>query len=203
MKYCAILLLISLTLLSPLYGNENSNRTERGNCFVGTSAFMLVNLIPNQENPPGFAQLNFGYWLTEKDVISLEAITWKYRKPLGIGYGESKGDSIDFYPGTVRDFGVGLVYQRYFRRGLYAAQHITPFLQTYEMDAKGKEKGFMLFLTTRVGYHFRIRERVFFEPSWAFTCWPVRKGVPSTYKQRDDEWKLFKFEPGFHVGFVF
>ena len=41
--------------------------------FVGSTLFMLGNL--DKVNPPGFAQLNLGYRITGKDVISLELIT--------------------------------------------------------------------------------------------------------------------------------
>ena len=41
--------------------------------FVGSTLFLLGNLSP--VNPPGFAQLNLGYRITGKDVISLELIT--------------------------------------------------------------------------------------------------------------------------------
>jgi hypothetical protein len=39
-------------------------------CFVGSTFAMLGNLLP--ENKPDFVQLNLGYRLTGKDVISLE-----------------------------------------------------------------------------------------------------------------------------------
>jgi len=57
--------------------------------FIGSSIFMLGNFIPDDPNPPDFVQLNFGYRITPKDVISIEAKTWKYAWPLGIPYGKS------------------------------------------------------------------------------------------------------------------
>jgi hypothetical protein len=44
--------------------------------FIGSSFFMLGNFIPDDPNPPDFVQLNFGYRITPKDVISIEAKTW-------------------------------------------------------------------------------------------------------------------------------
>ena len=44
--------------------------------------FLLGNLTP--VNPLGFAELNLGYRITGKDVISLELITWKHAWSLGI-----------------------------------------------------------------------------------------------------------------------
>ena len=52
-------------------------------CFVSTPAFMLYNFI-NDPEPRTFYQLNFGYRITAKDILVVEAITWKYYSPLGI-----------------------------------------------------------------------------------------------------------------------
>ncbi|MGH7471336.1 MAG: hypothetical protein ACRENP_25585 [Longimicrobiales bacterium] len=91
--------------------------------FVGSSAFVLANLLPN---PPSFYQLNYGYWLTRKDVLSLEAITWTYDAPLGIPYGSSKGAPEEAYPGYVRGYGAGLAYQRFLWKDAYTALHAAP-----------------------------------------------------------------------------
>ena len=50
--------------------------------FVGSTLFLLGNFATT--NSPEFGQLNLGYRLTGKDVISVELITWKYAWPLGI-----------------------------------------------------------------------------------------------------------------------
>lgn len=44
-------------------------------CFVGSTLFMLGNF--STVNRPDFAQLNLGYHITGKDVVSLELKTWK------------------------------------------------------------------------------------------------------------------------------
>jgi len=44
-------------------------------CFVGSTLFMLGNL--ESTNRPDFVQLNLGYRLTAKDVVSIELKTWK------------------------------------------------------------------------------------------------------------------------------
>ena len=56
--------------------------------YVGSSAFILMNLNTNDPNAPDFGQLNFGYRITPEDVVSIEAKTWKYAWPLGIPYGK-------------------------------------------------------------------------------------------------------------------
>src|SRR5665811_436071 len=59
---------------------------------VGSTLFLLGNI----GDSVNFFQLNYGYRLTPKDNIIVEAITWTYYEPLGT-YMNSK----EFYPGKV------------------------------------------------------------------------------------------------------
>ncbi len=169
--------------------------------FVGTSAFVLANAVPDAE-PSVFAQLNLGLRVSPTDTLSLELITWQYYQPLGIQYWQS-GDS---FPGKIRDFGLGLAYQRFLWRGAYVAFHAIPFVQQY-IDEEGKviQTGFQLFTTLRFGYHFSFFEgAIFIEPSVAFTAWPVNTNAPASFQEQENKWaSYFLFEPGFHVGFNF
>lgn len=172
--------------------------------FVGTSAFVLYNAIPDPE-PPGFFQLNAGYRITDKDVLSLEAITWQYHKPLGIPYGAELSDPNNRYPGKVRALGVGIAYQRFLWRGLYTAIHAVPFYQQYiSSEGKKLQTGFQLFMTGRVGYHIPIGKRVFVEPSIAGTAWPIQTNVPADFQATEADWRrYFLVEPGLHLGVRF
>ncbi|MBL4688564.1 MAG: hypothetical protein JKY37_28510 [Nannocystaceae bacterium] len=168
---------------------------------IGTSAFVLMNVIPLDDRP-SFYQLNYAYRITPKDVISVEAITWKYYGPIGRQY----WDSGDNYPGSVRSVGVGVAYQRFLWRGLYVGAHALPLLQTYlDVDNKKIQRGFQLFLTARLGYHVQLfNNRVFIEPSVAFTSWPIYTNLPDSFAQEEDKWsKFFLFEPGLHFGVKF
>lgn len=171
--------------------------------FVGSSLFMVMNAVLNPS--PDFYQLNFGYWLTKKDVISLEAITWRYDRPLGTPWGPDMSDPAQAYPGYVRAYGVGVVYQRYLWQGLYAAVHALPLLQQFKApDGKTIQEGFQLFMTLRLGYHFSFcDDRVFIEPSIAVTHWPVNTNVPADFARLDSRWPSYFIEPGLHVGFKF
>jgi hypothetical protein len=171
--------------------------------FIGSSAFMLANF---SSNTPDFYQLNAGYWLTKKDVISIEAITWKYKAPLGIPYGDSYMKESENYKGYVRSVGIALAYQRFWYKGLYSALHGANLLQNY-MDEKGKkiQSGYQLFTTFRTGYHFTFgNNRYFIEPNIAFTAWPINTNVPESFKKADKKWNsFFLFEPGLHLGVKF
>jgi hypothetical protein len=173
--------------------------------YVGSTLFLLGNLAST--NSPNFAQLNVGYRITGKDVISLELITWKYAWPLGINpfLNSSYGKPEEKFPGYIREFGIGLVYQRYFWKGLYAAIHVMPMLQTFVNDNGVKvDNGFHVFNTNRIGYHIKLfKDRFFIEPSIGIAGRPYYTEMPDGFKQKDDKWSKYTPELGLHFGFNF
>jgi hypothetical protein len=196
--------LISAILLAvpPLQAQEVNATTDRRH-FLGSSGFVLFNVILPE--PPDFYQLNYGYSLTGRDAVSIEAITWKYDEPLGIPYGPSQGSEAEAYPGYVREYGLGVAYRRLLWRNFYSGVHALPLLQHY-VDENGEwiQNGFQLFLTLRTGYHLEVRDRFFLEPSIGFTHWPIRTNVPAAFAERDRKWpNYFLFEPGLHFGVKF
>jgi hypothetical protein len=169
---------------------------------IGSSLFMLMNLAP-LSNPPSFYQLNYAYRLTPKDVVSVEAITWRYHAPLGIPYGSSYGSSEEAFPGSVRAFGAGVAYQRFIWKGIYSALHVLPMRQIF-LDPGGEkiQSGFQLFMTLRAGYHIELlSNRFFVEPSVAATYWPINTNLPEAFQKKEGRWpNYFLFEPGLHFG---
>lgn len=167
--------------------------------------FILGNFAP--VNPPEFGQLNLGYRLTHRDVISLELITWKYEWPLGINpfLNESYGDEELKFPGSIRDYGVGLAFQRFLWKGLYLAAHVMPMLQTFKDDHGNKlDNGFHIFNTFRVGYHVKLfKDRWFIQPSLGIAGRPYHSKMPDAFKQMDDRWPKYTPEPGLHFGYNF
>lgn len=197
------LLLILLTTQSLSAQQKQEADSHFYRYYVGSSVFMVANLFPNSNY---FYQLNFGYRITPKDVISLEAITWRFSSPNGIPYGSSYGDEVYDYPGSVREYGIGVVYQRFLWKGLYSSLQALPLKRIYlDKDRKTIRHGFRLFSTFRLGYHLPLfKNRFFIEPSIAATYWPVTSNAPDNFKQRDDRWnKYFLGEPGLHFGFKF
>ncbi len=168
--------------------------------FVGSSVFVAANLLPNDE-PPAFFQINIGYRVTPKDVVSLEAITWQYHAPLGVPWGSSKGAAEERYPGSVREIGVGVAYQRFVWNNLDTSAHALPLLQRYQdEDGRRIQNGFQLFTTGRVGYQLSILGgRAFLEPSMAATAWPINTNVPESFAAKEQKWPCyFLIEPGLH-----
>jgi hypothetical protein len=173
--------------------------------FIGSTLFLLGNF--DKVNPPGFAQLNLGYRITGKDVISLELITWKHAWPLGINpfYNKSYGKPEEKFPGFIREYGIGLAYQKYFWKGLYGAVHATAMWQTFNNEiGKKVGDGFIIFNTYRVGYHIKLfKDRFFIEPSLGVAGRPYFTEMPNGFKQKDDKWPKWTPEPGLHFGYNF
>lgn len=174
-------------------------------CFVGSTLFLLGNF--SSTNPPGFAQLNVGYRITGKDVVSLELITWKHAWPLGINpfYNKSYGKPEEKFSGYIREYGIGLAYQRYLWKGLYVAVHVMPMWQTFKKENGDKlDNGFIIFNTNRVGYHIKLlKDRFFIEPSVGIAGRPYYTEMPAGFKEKDDKWPKWTPEPGLHFGYNF
>ena len=199
---CLALVLLSVNLS---YAQADITSEAPKKHFMSSSLFMLVNLFPG-EDPPQFFQLNYGYRFTPKDALIIEAITWQYFHPLGIPYGPEFSNPEYFFPGIVKDYGIGVAYQRFHWKKLYTTIHATPFLQQYLTEEKEViQTGFQLFLTARAGYQFTFWDnRIFLEPSVAFTSWPINTNMPDEFAREENKWPgYFLFEPGLHIGFNF
>lgn len=192
-----------LLLVSALQLNAQYDSTPK-KCFVGSTFFMLGNL--STHNRPDFVQLNLGYRITGKDVVSLELKTWKYAWSLGIPYGESFEAPEEKFPGYIREYGFAFAYQHFWWKGLYTGVHVMNAWQSFVGDDENKiDRGFQVFNTYRLGYHFKLfNDRFFIEPSVAVTHRPYHTEMPESFKQLDDKWsKFFIGEPGLHFGFNF
>ncbi|BDQ03588.1 MAG: hypothetical protein KatS3mg036_0412 [Ignavibacterium sp.] len=173
--------------------------------FVGSTLFLLGNF--DKVDPPHFAQLNLGFRVTGKDVISLELVTWQHSWPLGINpfYNKAYGTPEEKFPGYIKEIGFGFAYQRYFWKGLYAAAHVQAMWQTFKNENDKKVgSGFNIFNTYRVGYHIKLfNDKFFFEPSLGIAGRPYYTEMPIGFKEKDDKWPKWTPEPGLHFGFNF
>ena len=175
--------------------------------FIGSSLFVLLGNL-DTKNPPNFAQLNIGYRITGKDVISLELKTWKYAWPNGIHpfFNKSYKKPEEEFPGYIREYGFAVAYQRFWWKGLYTAVHVMPTWQSFvNKEGKKIDNGFQIFNTYRVGYHIKLfKDRFFIQPSIAITHRPYHTKMPDGFKQLDNKWSKFVIgEPGLHFGYNF
>jgi len=199
---------LALMLAGSLHTNAQYARNDSNykRWFVGSTFFLLGNLATT--NSPDFVQLNIGFRITGKDVITIEPKTWKYAWPNGIHpfFNKSYGKEKEKFPGYVREFGLSVAYQRFFWKGLYAELNVMPSLQKFVNENGNKfDNGFQLFNTYRTGYHIKLfKDRFFIQPSVAITHRAWHTKLPDGFKQLDDKWSKFVFgEPGLHFGFNF
>jgi hypothetical protein len=163
---------------------------------IGSTLFLLGNIGDSVR----FIQLNYGYRLTPKDNIIVEAITWTYYEPLG-----TYGSSEEFYPGKVKASGIGLGYQRFHWKNLFTTVEPTFFLQQfYDTDGTKIQNGFQLYLQFILGYRFEFfKKRLFIEPAYALKYWPVNTNFPESFADIENGAPKYKFEPGLNFGFRF
>jgi hypothetical protein len=200
--FTLILMTASTLQVKAQYAKEDSTYKK---FFVGSTLFMLANLIPDN-NSPKMVYLNLGYRITGKDVISLELKTWKYGWPIGIPFGKSYEAEGEGFPGYIREYGFSIAYYRFLWKGLFGQVDVMPAWQTFVNHNGNKiDNGFQIFNTYSIGYHVKLfKDRFFIQPSIAITHRPYQSKMPDSFKQIDDRWSRFFFgQPGLHFGFNF
>jgi hypothetical protein len=171
--------------------------------FVGSSFLMLGNF--DKEDNPEYIQLNVGYRITPKDVVSFEFKRSIYSWPIGIPFGPSFRKPGGNYPGHVRILAPTLGYQRFWWKGVYTSVHALNAFEKY-MDENKKKigNGYTLYLNFHLGYQFKFfKNRFFFEPAIGCSYWPVRTNVPQSFKEKESKWPNYFIQPGLHFGFNF
>lgn len=193
--------LISTALVIALYSTMVFCQTENIEVdfkrhSIGSSLFLLGNIGDSVR----FMQLNYGYRLTPKDNLIVEAITWTYYEPLGTYL-----SSEEYYPGKVRASGIGLGYQRFLWKNLFTIVEPTFFLQQfYDLDNTKIQKGFQLYLQFIAGYRFEFfKKRMFVEPAVTLKYWPVNTNFPAPFAAIEKGAPKYKFEPALNFGFRF
>jgi hypothetical protein len=173
--------------------------------YIGSSLLMLGNLIPDDPNAPEYVQLNLGYRINPKNVISLEFKRSVYSWPIGIPFGPSF-DAPDLnYPGHARILAPTMGYQRFWWKGIYTSVYALNAFEKY-IDENNRKigNGYTLYLNFHLGYQFKFfKNRFFFEPAIGCSYWPVRTNVPESFKSAEEKWPNYFIQPGLHVGYNF
>jgi hypothetical protein len=149
--------------------------------------------------------------LSRKDIIGIKFATWRLFQPMGILWWDGLLDKIDsqseFYPGYLRETGLGVSYQRMLWKGLFATVEILPQLKTYLTEDNTKiANGFKLYTSYHIGYHiaFGKKKRFFIEPQIHSQNWIVDTKTPAAFKALDKKWRTyFLFEPNIYFGINF
>jgi hypothetical protein len=183
--------------------NGTKDRTYK-RWFVGSTLYLLGNF--DKVNNPEYVQLNVGYRITPKDVVSLRFKRSSYAWPIGIPFGSSSFDAQGKnYPGHARILAPTLGYQRFWWKGAYTSvQALNAFEKYMDKDNKKIGNGHTLYLDFYLGYQFKFfKNRFFFEPALGCSYWPVRKNVPESFKAVEKKWPNYFIQPGLDFGFNF
>lgn len=172
----------------------------------GTTYLTFMNFGEEKTNTHHY-EFHVKYQLSSNDIIGIKAATWKLFAPMGIQYWESGFlEESEFFPGRLRESGIGITYQRLLWKGLFATVEVLPLYKTY-LDADNHKlgNGFKLYTTYHLGYHFGLfKNRMFVEPQIHCNYWPIDTNIPQEFKQKEDKWgNYFLFEPNLYIGINF
>lgn len=149
--------------------------------------------------------------LDDKNIIGLKLATWRLFQPMGIQYWNDLFDKLEtgseFYPGHVRESGIGITYQRMLWKGLFATVEVLPQYQTY-LDENGNKisNDFKLYNSYHLGYYiaFGKKKHFYIEPQIHINQWMFDDNAPEGFKELDEKWKnYFLFEPNIYLGVNF
>lgn len=173
---------------------------------VSTTWLSFVNFGQEKTNTHHY-ELHFKYSITPKDKIGIKVATWKLFAPMGIPLWDPLlMKESEFYPGRLRESGIGVTYQRMIWKGLFATVEILPQLKTY-LDENDKKigNGFKLYTSYHLGYHISLfKNRMYIEPQIHCQYWPIDTNTPQGFKEKDDKWNnYFLFEPNLYIGIKF
>lgn len=149
--------------------------------------------------------------LDDKNIIGIKLATWRLFQPMGILWWDGLLDKVEaeseFYPGHVREAGIGITYQRMLWKGLFAIVEVLPQFKTYLDENKNKVgDGFKLYNSYHLGYHlsFGKNKRFFVEPQVHCQHWMFDTKSPERFRELDDKWRnYFLFEPNLYFGVNF
>lgn len=156
-------------------------------------------------------ELHFKYELDAKNIIGVKFATWRLFQPMGILWWDGLLDKVEsgteYYPGHLRETGLGISYQRMLWKGLFTTAEVLPQLKTYvDLDKNKIGNGFKLYTSLHLGYHlaFGKKKQFFVEPQIHCQTWLIDTNTPSDFKELDNRWKnYFLFEPNLYVGIKF
>lgn len=206
---------LMITLFTTLAFSQNLPKTGKGNVkdtvpiykYTVSTTWLTFDNFGSEETNVHMYEFHFGYKTTLKDKIEIKVGTWKLFEPMGIPFGDPLlMKKSEFYPGRLRESGVGVTYQRFLWKGLFAQIEILPLWKRY-LDENNKkiDDGFKLYTTYHIGYHLSLfKNRFYIEPQVHCNYWPIDTKAPQGFKEKDDKWNnYFLFEPNLFFGINF
>lgn len=187
--------------------SSNSKATVPAYKFSVSTTWMIFDNFGPEEKNTHMYEFHFGYKITPKDKIGIKAATWKLFAPMGIPLWDPLFQKESgFYPGRLRESGVGITYQRLLWQGLFTQIEILPLWKTY-LDENNKkiDDGFKLYTSYHLGYHIPLfKNRFYIEPQIHCNYWPIDTKGPQGFDEKESRWNnYFLFEPNLFIGVNF
>jgi hypothetical protein len=206
---------LMIVVFTTLAFNQNLTNHSRGKTketapiykfSVSTSFLTFTNFEPEEMNLHMY-EFHVGYRITPKDKIEIKTASWKLYEPMGIPIWDPLfQEESEWYPGRIKEFGIGIAYQRLLLKGLFASIEILPLKKTY-LEENGNEidEGFKLYTSYHIGYHVPLfKDRLYIEPQIHCNYWPIDTEGPQGFEEKDAKWNnYFLFEPNLFIGFNF
>lgn len=156
-------------------------------------------------------ELHFKYELDAKNIVGVKFASWRLFQPMGILWWDGLLDKVEsgteYYPGHVRETGLGVSYQRMLWKGLFTTAEVLPQYKTYlDLDNNKIGNGFKLYTSLHLGYHwaFGKKKQFFVEPQIHCQTWLIDTNTPAEFKELDNRWSnYFLFEPNLYFGIKF
>jgi hypothetical protein len=173
---------------------------------VSTTFLTFANFEPDETNLRMY-EFHIGYRITPKDKIEIKIATWKLYEPMGIPIWDPLfQEESEWYPGRIRESGIGIAYQRFLWKGLFTSIEILPLKKTY-LDANNNKTdgGFKLYTSYHLGYHVSLfKDRLYMEPQIHCNYWPIDSKGPQGFEEKESKWNnYFLFEPNLFIGVNF
>jgi hypothetical protein len=203
---------LMIAVFSRLAFSQNLPKTERGTIkaslpvykfSVSTTWLTFDNFGPKEINVYMY-EFHLGYKITPKDKIEIKVAAWKLFEPMGIPLWDPLlQKESEWYPGRIRESGIGIAYQRFLWKGLFTSIEILPLKKTY-LDENNIKKGdgFKLYTTYHLGYHVPLfKNRLFIEPQVHCNYWLIDTKGPQGFEEKESKWhNYFLFEPNLFIG---
>lgn len=210
--FVIVLTLCTLNVFAQRNAESNNLGGSGFNYRVSFPAIILGNIgeAGKRTNTQHF-ELHIKKELDAKNIVGIKLATWRLFQPMGIQWWDGLLDKIDskteFYPGYLRETGIGISYQRMLWKGLFASVEVLPQYKTYlDLNNKKIANGFKLYTSYHIGYHFAFgkNKRFFIEPQIHAQNWVFDTNTPESFKRLDNRWKsYFLFEPNLYIGIKF
>ena len=210
-----IILILSVLSLNIMAQNNPADTTLKYKYRVSLPVIILPQLVEKSWDDRMHTQhieFHIKRNLDDKNIIGLKFASWRLFQPMGIQWWDGLLDKLDteseFYPGHVRERGIGISYQRMLWKGLFATVEVLPQIKTYLDEDQNKvgKNGFKLYNSIHLGYHFAFgkKKRLFIEPQFHSQFWVFDSEAPAGFAAKDDQWKnYFLFEPNIYFGIKF